>query len=110
MMSEDLSKTLEVRRVQCGQGEWTTEGLNKSKDAVVAALQRFEEHLSLRTYFVSNNVTLADLYFTALMAANRSALLELSVMKDLPNVQRHMSYMTSPSFFQAVMGRNFGAS
>merc|ERR1711862_966600 len=62
---------------------------------------------ALRTYFVGHSVTLADLAFVAAMSCNRSTVLSADDMKALPNVSRHFSYMTSTTFFQAVMGRSF---
>merc|ERR1711937_549815 len=103
----DLSSVAELRRIQTGRGAWTQADLDKATASLQKALARFDEHLALRTYFVGHSVTLADLCFTATMAANRSTVLRDDQMKAYPNVMRHFNYMTQTTFFQAVMGRSF---
>lgn len=103
----DLSSVCELRRIQTGRGAWTQADLDKATASLQKALARFEEHLALRTYFVGHSVTLADLVFTATLAANRSTVLREDQMAAYPNVMRHFNYMTQTTFFQAVMGRSF---
>jgi len=108
MVRDDLSASKDLTLIRCGLGAWNQDGLNKATDSLCKGLERFEEHLALRTYFVGHCVTLADLYFVATLAANRSVLLTDERMKAFPNIVRHFNYMTSTTFFQSVMGRSFG--
>jgi elongation factor 1-gamma len=108
MIRDDLAATRQLGLVRCGLATWTKDSLNTLEDQLCKGLERFEEHLALRTYFVGHCVTLADLYFTATMTANRSVLLTEQRMKAFPNCVRHFNYMTSTTFYQAVMGRSFG--
>merc|ERR1712048_821194 len=90
-----------------GQGAWNQKELDEANKAFTTGLQRFEEHLALRTYLVGHSVTLADLMFTATLTANRSTLATADQMSAFPNVLRHYNYMTSTTFFTSVMGRAF---
>lgn len=109
MVRTNLSTGCSIRRVHAGCGEWTQEGLDESRNSLMKGLERFEEHLGLRSYFVGHSVTLADLAFTACLANNRSVILDAASMKSFPNVNRHFLFMTNTTFFQAVMGRSFAA-
>lgn len=107
MVKSELPSANSIRAMTQGRGEWTQEGLDAARKSFVGALARFEEHLALRTYFVGNSVTLADIAFTAVLAMNRSNIMSSDLIKALPNVNRHFQFMTNTSFFQAVMGRSF---
>lgn len=106
-MRGQLAGVLEVRRVQTGCGAWTQEQFHKSKNALLTNLQRFEEHLALRTYFVGHSVTLADIMFACILSANRTCVLDKNDLKGLTNVQRHLTSIMGSSFWTAVMGRSF---
>jgi len=103
----DLSSACEVRRITSGRGAWNQTELDNATKSLTKALERFEEHLALRTYFVGHSVTLADICFTTSIYNNRSTILSEEQMKAFPNVSRHFKYMTSTTFFEAVVGRSF---
>lgn len=106
-MRDQLAGVLELRRIQIGCGAWTQEHFYKSKNQLMKNLVRFEEHLALRTYFVSHSITLADIIFTSILAANRTIVLEQNDLKAFPNISRHLTSIMSTSFWTKVMGRSF---
>lgn len=56
-IKSDLAESCNVRCVGAGLGAWTQKGLDYSRDVLVKRMERFEEHLALRTYFVGHSVT-----------------------------------------------------
>merc|ERR1711974_25733 len=72
-------------------------------------MQRCEDHLALRTYFVGNSVTVADLTLLAYLHQARGAYLGSEGMKLFPNVQRWFNHMTQCSFVKGTFGNTFEA-
>ncbi|TFK36132.1 glutathione S-transferase C-terminal-like protein, partial [Crucibulum laeve] len=54
------------------------------------ALNTVEQHLSTRTFFVGERITLADLYIAALIQKAAASTLDAAARTKLPNLVRHL--------------------
>ncbi|KAF7373790.1 Elongation factor 1-gamma [Mycena sanguinolenta] len=66
------------------------------------ALATLEQHISTRTFFVGERITLADIYIASLIQAGCSVNIDLAARAKIPNLIRHMETIVNQPKFAGI--------
>ncbi|KAJ7038859.1 elongation factor 1-gamma [Mycena alexandri] len=68
------------------------------------ALNTLEKHISTRTFFVGERITVADIYIATLVQRACISNLETAARKTVPNLIRHMDTLINQPAFAGIFG------
>jgi len=68
------------------------------------ALQTLENHISTRTFFVGERITLADLYIAAIIQSAAASTFDAGLRAQLPNLVRHLETIVNQPKLAGIYG------